>query len=168
MAQVARVELELFLDPVCLVRPKGEGMQAAGEALDHGKKLQWAERLAHEGVRSRRLTLLPRAAVRTGEEDDGHILRGRVRLDAATELDAVHAGHADVQDDDVGLRPLERTCGGRGVVSFLELHVHRLEGGAQQSAQPGIVIDEENAHGGLFRKLPVEALSCVGPSGLTL
>jgi hypothetical protein len=146
MAKIAGVELQLLLDPHRLARPERKRVHPAGEALDDGEQFQRAERLLDERVAAGGLALDLRLPVRPGQEDDGDALRSGVALDPPAELDPVHAGHADVEDDDVGRRPFERAGSGGGVIGLLQLDVDGLEGRAEKRTKPRVVIDKENAH----------------------
>ena len=78
-----------------------------------------------------------------GHQDDGDMLRGWVLLDRPAESVAVHAGHHDVAEDEVGVLGLKESQAFLGgghelqVVLVGEEHLHQLE-------DFGVIVDAED------------------------
>jgi hypothetical protein len=146
MAQVARVKLELLVEPGFPRSTRARSAEAAGDPLDDREQLERAERLGEEGVGAGLLAERLHVLAETGEEDDADVPRVRIELDAPAELEPVDSGQADVEDDDVGPPPLDHSCGDGRVVRLLEVDVDGLERRAEKRPQSRVVVDEEDAH----------------------
>jgi hypothetical protein len=85
---------------------------------------------------------------RAGEEDHGHLPQRGVGLDAPRQLAAVHAGHDDVQQDEVGLELTRRGQRVQGVVLLAHLVAPgHLEVRADHPGQGRLVVNDEDALG---------------------
>ena len=81
-----------------------ERASAAGDALDDREELERAERLRQERVGARLGGLARRELARAGEQRRPACRPSRRRLQLAAEVDPGVAGHAHVEDDDLGRR----------------------------------------------------------------
>jgi hypothetical protein len=146
MPEVARVEEELLLGPLLLRRPERDAVQAARKTLDDRQQLEWAERLADERIGACLSGLGLRPALGPGEEHDRDPARLDGRLELAAVLEPGHAGHRDVENDHVGLAPVDPGPGGPHVGGLFHVDVPYLEGRAEKCAEPRIVVDKQKAH----------------------
>ncbi len=78
-----------------------------------------------------------------GEDDDGGFGEA---ADGAGELDAVHLGHGEVGDDEVGLGGAEELEGFEAVVGDGDFVAAGLERGAEDAGDLALVVDDEDAH----------------------
>ena len=69
-----------------------------------------------------------------------------VGLQAAAELDPVHAGHLHVEHDHVGPAHGDARERRAGAVGLLHVDVDELEGRPEQRPETGVVIDEQQFH----------------------
>src|SRR6186997_3196664 len=121
-------------------------MEAARQPLDDREQLEWAERLAQEGIRSGGRGGLRRASVRPRQQDDGDSVRGGVLLQRPAELEPAPAGHVHVEDDDVGTVAPHGLGRGPGVPGFGQVALDGLECRSEKCPQTLVVVNEQYAH----------------------
>jgi len=82
--------------------------------------------------------------------DDQHARLGRAPTDLARREDAVHAGHRDVHQDDVGPEGVDNPEGAARRTGFADDLVARgvCEDVAYAHPKQGVIIDEDDSHGG--------------------
>ena len=142
LPEVARVEKKLLVDRPVVDRTRRRRFDSAREPLDDRQECERAEGFPHERVGARLLARPLRAPVLPREEHDRDLARLRVLLHRSAESQAVHARHANVEDDDVRPACLHENGGGGRSLGFVELHVHGLEGRAEECSQSRIVVDQ--------------------------
>ena len=121
--------------------------RGTGRSLDRSEQVERAERLAHDGS-SAGIAAGLLLEVAAGEQDDPDLAASGRTHELARQRDAVDAGQADVEHDDVGPRArdrLDRLFGARGLLDPL---LDELERRPQQLPQRRVVVDDENLQAG--------------------
>src|SRR5690606_25990704 len=78
------------------------------------------------------------------QEDDAGIARGRVGFDRATDLEAVHARHHDVEQQKVGTHAPRDIDGGAPVPGGQNAVTGPLKGSRQYLQVGGVIVDSQN------------------------
>src|SRR5712691_8200188 len=81
-----------------------------------------------------------------GADDDVRTLVGRIGLsDLLDELIAIHAGHHEVEEDEIEAAVLPHFFQSDGaVLGQLDVELHPLQNGLQQNADGQVIIDDED------------------------
>ena len=145
MAKVAGVEDELLLVGAAVDAAHRRPHAGAREALDDAEQLEWPERLQQQRVRAGCAGHVLHV-VHSGQQDDADLARVLARLQLAAEREPVHAGHADVEHDHVRTRRRDPRLGLGGASGLVHLDLDVLEGRPQELAEPGIVVNQQQAH----------------------
>jgi serine acetyltransferase len=122
--------LQVQVDEDGDLRPQHPGIERLGDVVDGARRVPAEGKL---GVRPGR-----------GQEDDRHVLRAALLLDLRGGLEAVHARHDDVKQDDrevVRERRLDGGLTGPGEDQFL---VERRQDRLEREQVLGAVIDEQD------------------------
>ena len=128
-------------------------VRAAQERLDPAHQLAQAERLGQVVVRPElQPDDLVDLVVAGGQDEDGHL--GAGRPEAPEDLEAVHPGQADVEDDEVGRlarRDLEAFLAGARDGDLVAL---LLEGVLDPASDGVLVFDDEDGgcHAGMLHR----------------
>ncbi len=156
VAEVARVEQQLFV----VVHLNGTRMHGGrpravpGEPVDDREQLERAERLAHECLGSRILAASSLFEIGAREEDDRDLARVRRSFEPCAQLGTADAGHAQVEHDEIGASRPDARLGFECRAGLVHGHVCALEGDAQELAQGGLVVDQQNLHSRLACRQP--------------
>ena len=147
----SRVDDELAVAQLVSFLAAAIGRGAPQNALDPGDELAWIERLRQVVVGTDLETDdLVHVLVTSGQHQDRHV---GALAHAAADLDAVHVGQIEVEDDQ--RRRLRRECvqrcaPGRGCLDAVPgvLEIERHEGGDR-----GLVLDDEDRLGLAHRRI---------------
>src|SRR5262249_42504808 len=128
--------------------PRERGSSARGRGIGLGKQdleVLEVDGLHEVGVEAGLLgtagVLLLAVASHRDEHDPAEIL---VLPASAGDLVAVHAGQADVEEDEVGPAAADQFEGGRAVVGHLDILAERAEEDAQAVGVGAVVVDDED------------------------
>ncbi|MDQ3993543.1 MAG: hypothetical protein M3265_01950 [Actinomycetota bacterium] len=142
MTEVARVEQELLFGLPLLRRPKRDPVKPTREPFDDAEELKRTEGLPDEGVRAGRVAVRLCAVVGTRQEDDRDVPRPRACLELAAVHEAVHARHADVEEDRIGSRSFEDPVRLGRALRLVHDDVDHLERRPNEGSKRGIVVYE--------------------------
>ena len=136
--------LELLAERVDLAGEGAQFTEAAHRHLDRGDQVALLERLHQEGQRSGVAGLLDHLALaeRREDQDAAQLLAG----DDAGRLEAVHPGHLDVEDRQIGLRAADQLDGLVAATGLADDVVALfLEGLAQVHPDDGLVLGDHDS-----------------------
>ena len=80
-----------------------------------------------------------------GQGDDGGPLQAGLAAEPAADLVAVHAGHADIEQDELGAEVDRLAQGGRPVVGHADLLPGQLQQHAQAHGRVNVVVHDQYA-----------------------
>jgi hypothetical protein len=118
----------------------------ADERTHAGKQRQFVDRLGEEIVGAGLEAAHAVLGLGQGRHhDDGNVHGPRIRLQALADLEAVHAGHHDVQQDDVGRIGGDRVKRSRAAVGRHDVEVLGRKLGFQQPDVRRDIVDNQDA-----------------------